>query len=234
MSFCPNCGNKLDGKVKFCPNCGAPVTQQSQPASSFGSSAGAGAAPEFGQQISIETDYSRYSGYEDYAGGTRSAGTGTDSGNTGGTYSSGTYSSAHSDSGSSNGAGAYGGSAYNAYSTGTSYGIKKRNIALCIIFTIITFGIYGLFWMAKENDDINQMSGEVNATGGGMVVLLSIVTCGIYALYWYYKMGERTDRIKGTPEGSTGLIYLLLSIFGLSIVSVCLIQDTINRGVGRF
>ena len=81
---------------------------------------------------------------------------------------------------------------------------------------------------------INQMSGEVNATGGGMVVLLSIVTCGIYALYWYYKMGERTDRIKGTPEGSTGLIYLLLSIFGLSIVSVCLIQDTINRGVGRF
>ena len=66
-----------------------------------------------------------------------------------------------------------------------------------------------------------------------MVVLLSIVTCGIYALYWYYKMGERTDRIKGSQEGSTGLIYLLLAIFGLSIVSVCLIQDTINRSVGR-
>ena len=87
--------------------------------------------------------------------------------------------------------------------------------------------------MAKENDDINLLSGEVNATGGGMVVLLSIVTCGIYALYWYYKMGERTDRIKGSQEGSTGLIYLLLAIFGLSIVSVCLIQDTINRSVGR-
>ena len=84
--------------------------------------------------------------------------------------------------------------------------------------------------MAKENDDINLLSGEVNATGGGM---LSIVTCGIYALYWYYKMGERTDRIKGSQEGSTGLIYLLLAIFGLSIVSVCLIQDTINRSVGR-
>ena len=83
--------------------------------------------------------------------------------------------------------------------------------------------------MAKENDDINLLSGEVNATGGGMVVLLSIVTCGIYALYWYYKMGERTDRIKGSQEGSTGLIYLLLAIFGLSIVSVCLIQDTINK-----
>ena len=73
----------------------------------------------------------------------------------------------------------------------------------------------------------------INQRSIAVAIVLSIVTCGIYALYWYYKMGERTDRIKGSQEGSTGLIYLLLAIFGLSIVSVCLIQDTINRSVGR-
>ena len=228
MNFCPNCGSKLDGKVRFCPNCGAPVAGQGGADSSFGSE-GAGAAGS-GQQMSIETDYSRYRGYEDYASGTRSAGSQyTNAGD--GAYSGGAYSS-----GNAQGAGAYGNAGAQrtrAYTAGTSTGISRRNIALCVIFSLLTFGIYGLFWMAKENDDINLLSGEVNATGGGMVVLLSIVTCGIYALYWYYKMGERTDRIKGSQEGSTGLIYLLLAIFGLSIVSVCLIQDTINRSVGR-
>ena len=220
MNFCPNCGSKLDGKVRFCPNCGASVAGQS--GSSFGS-AGAGAGS--GQQMSIETDYSRYRGYEDYASGSQYTNAGD------GAYSGGAYSN-----GNAQGTGAYGNAgaqSTRAYTAGTSAGISRRNIALCVIFSLLTFGIYGLFWMAKENDDINLLSGEVNATGGGMVVLLSIVTCGIYALYWYYKMGERTDRIKGSQEGSTGLIYLLLAIFGLSIVSVCLIQDTINRSVGR-
>ena len=186
MNFCPNCGSKLDGKVRFCPNCGASVAGQS--GSSFGS-AGAGAGS--GQQMSIETDYSRYRGYEDYASGTRSAGsqyTNAGDGAYSGAYSSGAYSN-----GNAQGAGAYGNAGAQrtrAYTAGTSAGISRRNIALCVIFSLLTFGIYGLFWMAKENDDINLLSGEVNATGGGMVVLLSIV-------------------------------------------SVCLIQDTINRSVGR-
>ena len=100
MNFCPNCGSKLDGKVRFCPNCGAPVAGQGGADSSFGSE-GAGAAGS-GQQMSIETDYSRYRGYEDYASGTRSAGSQyTNAGD--GAYSGGAYSS-----GNAQGAGAYG------------------------------------------------------------------------------------------------------------------------------
>ena len=30
---------------------------------------------------------------------------------------------------------------------------KERSIVLCIIFTIITCGIYGIYWMIVLNDD---------------------------------------------------------------------------------
>ena len=66
---------------------------------------------------------------------------------------------------------------------------------------------------------------------GGMVLVFTIITCGIYGWYWLYKMGDRCDRIKGM-NGSSGILYLILGIFGLSIVSYCLIQDTINKAIG--
>lgn len=127
--------------------------------------------------------------------------------------------------------GGYAGSAGTpAFYAGGNYRIEKRSIALSIILSVITCGIYTIYWIVKLNDEINQLAGEQDATSGGMVILLSIVTCGIYSWYWLYKMGERCDKIKGV-NGSSGIIYIVLAIFALSIVDYCLIQDTINKSV---
>lgn len=36
--------------------------------------------------------------------------------------------------------------------------MKKRNIALAIVFTIITFGIYGIYWFVCLTNDSNRMN----------------------------------------------------------------------------
>lgn len=118
---------------------------------------------------------------------------------------------------------------YNA-PVGNSNGIVPRNIAVAVILSIVTCGIYGIYWMIKLNDEVNQLSGEPGATSGAMVFVLSLVTCSIYSWYWLYKMGERCDRIKGS-NSSSGIVYLILGIFGLGIVAYCLMQDTINKAV---
>jgi len=104
-----------------------------------------------------------------------------------------------------------------------------RNIALCIVLSLVTCGIYVFYWIYCLNEDINSLAGEENATGGGMVILFTIITCGIYGLYWYYKMGERVDSIKNQPGASTPILFLILSIFCHSIVNLCLMQDCINK-----
>ncbi len=111
---------------------------------------------------------------------------------------------------------------------------KNRNIALCIIFSIITCGIYSIYWMYVLNEEINSLSDEPNATSGGLVILFTIITCGIYGLYWYFKMGERVDTIKtnmGLRGDSSNIIFLILGIFGLGIINYALMQDTINKAV---
>ena len=111
-----------------------------------------------------------------------------------------------------------------------NYQIQPRNIALCIILSIITFGIYGIYWMIKINDEVNTLAGEPYATTGGMVFLFSLITCGIYGLYWQFKMGERCDKIRGV-NGSSNVLYLILVILGFMIISMCLMQDTVNKRV---
>lgn len=48
--------------------------------------------------------------------------------------------------------------------------IKQRNIALCIVFSIITFGIYALYWFVCLTNDANQESGQTDATSGGVAM----------------------------------------------------------------
>ena len=112
--------------------------------------------------------------------------------------------------------------------------IQNRNIALCIVLTIITCGIYGLYWLVCLANDLNTASGHPEDTSGGMVLLLSIVTCNIYSWYWLYKAGEKVEQMRaqrGLHCNNSSLLYLLLGIFGLGIISYCLIQSELNDSI---
>ena len=109
--------------------------------------------------------------------------------------------------------------------------IQKRSIAVCIILSIVTCGIYGIYWFICLNNDANTASNTFG-TSRGVAFLLTLVTCGIYGFYWAYKQGEKIDAAKanrGIPSSNSGIVYLLLSIFGLSIVAWALMQNELNK-----
>lgn len=107
--------------------------------------------------------------------------------------------------------------------------MKNRNIALCIIFSIITFGIYGIYWFICLTNEMNMATpDDTYQTSGGMAFLFSLLTCGIYSFYWNYRMGQKIDSVK---NGSNAVLFLILSIFGLEIVNYCIAQSFINDQV---
>ena len=112
--------------------------------------------------------------------------------------------------------------------------IERRNIAVCIVLTLVTCGIYGIYWIVCLTNDVNTVSGDVNGTSGGMVVLLTIVTCGIYGIYWAYKQGEKLDFTKnnrGIPSSNSGVLYLILQILSLIHISEPTRQAEISYAV---
>lgn len=108
--------------------------------------------------------------------------------------------------------------------------VQKRDLVKAIIFSIITCGIYGIYWFVCLTNDMNRLTGNENDTNGGTSFLLSLVTCGIYTYYWAYKMGSKRDTLDGINNNSS-ILYLLLTFFGLGIVVYALMQDAINKAV---
>ena len=110
--------------------------------------------------------------------------------------------------------------------------MNKRNIALCSVLSIVTCGIYGIYWMIVLANETNVASGHAqDGTSGGIVFLLTLVTCGIYGIYWAYKQGEKIDKAKtdrGIPSSNSGVIYLILCLVGLGIVAEALMQNELN------
>lgn len=104
--------------------------------------------------------------------------------------------------------------------------MKNRNIALCIIFSILTCGIYGIYWFICLNNEMNEaIPDDKYKTSGGMAFLFTLLTCGIYGIYWNYRMGQKIDSVK---NGNNTVLFLILSIFGLGIVNYCIMQDYLN------
>lgn len=108
--------------------------------------------------------------------------------------------------------------------------VSKKNVLLCVVLSIVTCGIYAIYWFICLTEDTNRLAGD-NDTSGIVAWLLSIVTCGIYGLFWAYKRGEKIDRAKqmrNIPANNGGILYLVLFIFG-GIIAYALIQNEINN-----
>lgn len=105
---------------------------------------------------------------------------------------------------------------------------QNRNIALAVIFSILTCGIYGLYWLVKLNNDMCALTPDDSyQTGGGMVLLLTIITCGIYGWFWAYKMGCKMDRL--SADKSHTVLFIILQAIGLGIVNYCIMQSAVNE-----
>lgn len=110
--------------------------------------------------------------------------------------------------------------------------VTERNIVLAIVLSLVTCGIYSIYWFIVMTDDVNKVSNDVNATSGVMAFVFTLITCGIYGFYWYYKMGQKlhtAGQQTGKDIADNGILYIILGVFGLGIVNYALIQNDLNK-----
>lgn len=110
--------------------------------------------------------------------------------------------------------------------------IRKRSLATCIILSLITCGIYGLYWYYCLIEDMRTVTGEQEDMSPAMTVFVTVITCGVYGWIWLYRAGDKIDKLRqarGESSSSLAIIYALLAVMALSIVDYCLIQDEFNK-----
>ena len=113
----------------------------------------------------------------------------------------------------------------------------KRNIPFAIIMTILTCGIYDLYWNAQQMKTLNAFLRR-NEFSFGKWLIFSLLTCGIYHVFYEYRMSqaiiELQKKLGRHVDPNLPLLAILLSLFGLSIVMDAIHQNEINEIFDHF
>ena len=100
----------------------------------------------------------------------------------------------------------------------------NRSLALYILLSIITLGIYSLFFIYSLARDVNTACKDGQKTKGLLAyLLLSFVTLGIYPLIWEYSLANRlaeNSKYYGMSFQENGTTVLMWHIFGVLICGI--------------
>lgn len=107
--------------------------------------------------------------------------------------------------------------------------MKKRNVFLAIIFSVLTLGIYYIYWFVKLTNASNALAPKHATMGGLGAWLVSIITGGIYFFYWTYRLGQKAGEM--LDRSSEGFLYLILAFFTFGFVPMCMGQSSVNKAI---
>ena len=104
--------------------------------------------------------------------------------------------------------------------------IKERNIVTCILLTVVTCGIYGIYWMvmlAKEGVSVKDPADNALLE---IVLMLFLPFLGLFMVEKKFAEGCAA---KGVPHSDNSILYLILGLVGLGIVGYCMLQNELNK-----
>ena len=104
--------------------------------------------------------------------------------------------------------------------------IKKRNIVTCILLSIITCGIYGIYWLIVMTSEAVKVKDPADSGILEIVLMLFLPIVGIFLCEKKFAEGCAA---RGIPHKDNAILYLILSLVGLGIVPLCMLQNDLNK-----
>ena len=96
--------------------------------------------------------------------------------------------------------------------------IKKRDVVTVYLLTIITLGIYGIYWEVQTKEELNKLGAEIPTAWLLIVPIANI--------YWLYKYAEGFSlKVK---KDNNGILWFLVFWF-ISIIMPAIVQPELNK-----
>ncbi len=96
--------------------------------------------------------------------------------------------------------------------------VKHRNILLVYLFSIITFGIYAIYWLVSTKNDINSL--------GAKIPTAWLIIIPRANLYWIYKYCE--GFAENVKKDNNTLLWFIVSIL-VGIIMPAIVQSELNK-----
>jgi len=100
--------------------------------------------------------------------------------------------------------------------------MTKRSPAAVFVLSIITLGIYALYWLVRTKTEMNSNGASIPTAWYLIIPLANI--------WWYWKFSQGVEEV--THKGmSAGVAFLMLWL--LPIIGSAIIQSTLNEAAEK-
>lgn len=96
--------------------------------------------------------------------------------------------------------------------------MQKRNPVLVLVYTLISFGIYGVYWEVKTKGEMNKLGATIPTA---WLILIPFVN-----IWWIWKYSEGVEHVTA-GKYSAVLTFLLLWLTGM--IGMAVVQDAFNN-----
>lgn len=104
--------------------------------------------------------------------------------------------------------------------------IKSRNVVTALILSLVTCGIYGIYWgicLAREAVSVKDPSDSA------MVEIILILFLPFVGFFMAEKKLAEGCAARGIEHKDNSVLYLVLGLVGLGIVDFCMLQSDLNK-----
>ncbi len=102
-------------------------------------------------------------------------------------------------------------------------GIKNRNIVLQVVLSLVTCGLYALYWIYCIVKDAEKVIGAED--------ILTLILCIFLPFIGFYLLEQKYAKAcaeKGIEHTDNAIIYLVLGLV-FPIAVPCLVQNELNK-----
>ena len=104
--------------------------------------------------------------------------------------------------------------------------IKERNILVTVLLTIVTCGIYGIYWIIMMTKEAVSVKDPADSAILEIVLMLFLPFLGVFMVEKKFAEGCAARGIEHTENS---VLYLILGLVGLGIVPLCMLQNDLNK-----
>lgn len=97
--------------------------------------------------------------------------------------------------------------------------MKNRNVIAVVLLSIITLGIYALYWLVVTKRELNAHGANIPTSWLLIIPLVSI--------FWLYKYYEAAEQV--TNKKVNGILMFVLHVLVTGLISYALCQDAYNK-----
>ena len=102
--------------------------------------------------------------------------------------------------------------------TATVAGLTRRDPIMVLVLSVVTFGIYGIYWMVKTSWELNEAGADIPTAWLIIVPIISI--------WWMWKVSEGVELVT-QKEMTAVMAFILLYLLGM--IGGAIVQNTLNN-----